>query len=163
IAERLNTTFHATSEPNLKVGDAKTRELILANVPYAYRHNHYRFLLVARQVPILPTPVDSTYRRKLEDALLDPTTTLFAAVKLEALGAGSTRSLRVGLESTSPWVQFAAAEALTYLGQTNGAPVLARLAEDHPALRASALKALASMDDAMCTDRLAELLSANDP
>ena len=46
IAERLNSTFHATSEPNLKVGEAKTKELILANVPFAYRHNHYRFLLV---------------------------------------------------------------------------------------------------------------------
>ncbi len=103
------------------------------------------------------------YRRKLEDELLDPTTTLIAAIKLEALGAGSTRSLRVGLESTSPWVRFASAEALTYLGQTDGAAELARLAEDHPALRALALKALASMDDAACTDRLAELMASRDP
>ena len=86
IAERLNNTFHATSEPNLKVGNAKKRELILANVPFAYRNNHYRFLLVARQVPILPTPNDSVYRRKLEDELLEPKTSLAAAVKLEALG-----------------------------------------------------------------------------
>ena len=136
IAERMNTTFHATVEPNLKVGEAKTRELILANVPYAYRHNHYRFLLVARQVPILPTPQNSAFRRKLEDELLDPQTTLTAAVKLEALGVGSTRALRVGLESTSPWVRFASAEALTYLGQTDGAAELGRLAEDHPSLRA---------------------------
>jgi hypothetical protein len=162
IAERLNSVFHATAEPNLKVGNAQTRELILANVPHAYRHNHYRFLLVARQVPILPTPQDSSYRRKLEDELLDPTTTLAAAVKLEALGASSSRALRVGLESTSPWVRFAAAEALTYLGQTDGAAELARLAEDHPALRAPALKALASMDDAACTDRLVELMAARD-
>lgn len=163
IAERLNSIFHATVEANLKVGEAKTRELILANVPYAYRHNHYRFLLVARQVPILPTPHDSAFRRKLEDELLDPQTTLTAAVKLEALGVSSTRALRVGLESTSPWVRFAAAEALTYLGQTDGALELGRLAEDHPALRAPALKALASMDDAACTDRLAELMGSNDP
>ena len=162
IAERLNSIFHATVEPNLKVGEAKTRELILTNVPAAYRHNHYRFLLVARQVPILPTPPDSAFRRRMEDELLDPQTTLTAAVKLEALGVSSTRALRVGLESTSPWVRFAAAEALTYLGQTDGAVELGRLAEDHPALRAPALKALASMDDAACTDRLAELMAAND-
>jgi hypothetical protein len=111
IAERLNSIFHATVEANMKVGEAKTRELILANVPFAYRHNHYRFLLVARQVPILPTPQDSAFRRKLEDELLDPQTTLTAAVKLEALGVSSTRALRVGLESTSPWVRFAAAGA----------------------------------------------------
>ena len=114
-------------------------------------------------MPILPTPQDSAFRRKLEDELLDPQTTLTAAVKLEALGVSSTRSLRVGLESTSPWVRFAAAEALTYLGQTDGAIELGRLAEDHPAFRAPALKALASMDDAACTDRLAELMGSNDP
>jgi Flagellar P-ring protein len=163
IAERLNSTFHATAEPNLKVADAKSRELILVNVPYAYRNNHYRFLLVARQVPILPPRADGIYPRKLEEELLDPATALSAAVKLEALGTPSMRSLRVGLESTSPWVRFAAAEALAYLGQTDGANELARLAEDHPALRAPALKALAAMDDAACTDRLADLMTGGDP
>jgi hypothetical protein len=162
VAERLNSTFHATSEPNLKVADAKSRELILVNVPLAYRNNHYRFLLVARHVPILPTGADSLYRRKLEEELLDPATTLHAAVKLEALGGSSLRSLRVGLESLSPWVRFASAEALTYLGQSDGAMELARLAEDHPALRAPCLKALASMDDSTCTDRLIELMSSSD-
>jgi hypothetical protein len=140
-----------------------TPEVVFANVPYAYRNNHYRYLLVARQIPILPPGRDTMYRKKLEDELLDPTTTLTAAVKLEALGASSARSLRVGLESSSPWVRFASAEALTYLGQTDGAAELARLAEDHPALRALALKALASMDDAVCTDRLAELTANSDP
>ena len=33
IAERLNTTFHTTADPNLKVADAKNRELIVVNVP----------------------------------------------------------------------------------------------------------------------------------
>jgi hypothetical protein len=163
IAERLNSTFHATAEPNLKVADAKSRELILVNVPLAYRNNHYRFLLVARQIPILPNGADAAYRRKLEEDLLDPATTLTAAVKLEALGSQSMRSLRVGLESLSPWVRFASAEALTYLGQTDGAAELARLAEDHPSLRAPSLKALAAMDDAACTDRLVELMASPDP
>jgi hypothetical protein len=163
LAERINSTFHATSEPNLRVAEAKTRELILVNVPVAYRNNHYRFLLVARQVPILPTGADSLYRKKLEEELLDPTTCLTAAVKLEALGTSSMRALRVGLESPSPWVRFASGEALTYLGQTDGAAELARLAEDHPALRAPALKALSAMDDAACTDRLVELTASSDP
>jgi hypothetical protein len=163
VAERLNTTFHATIEPNLKVADAKSKELIVANVPAAYRYNHYRFLLVARQVPILPAGGDVAAHRRLEEDLLDPRTTLVAAIKLEALGGNSMRTLRVGLESLSPWVRFASAEALTYLGQTDGAAELARLALDHPALRAPCLKALASMDDAACTDRLAELMNAPDP
>jgi hypothetical protein len=162
IAERLNTTFHTTSDPNLKVAEAKTRELILVSVPTAYRHNHYRFLLVARQVPYMPLSATSAYRSKLEEELMDASTALAAAVKLEALGGDCRRSLRVGLESPSPWVRFAAAEALAYMGQTDGVGELARLAEDHPALRAQCLKALASVDDAAGTDRLVEMLASSD-
>lgn len=162
VAERLNTTFHTTSDPNLKVAEAKNRELILVSVPTAYRHNHYRFLLVARQVPYTPVAAASAYRAKLEEELMDPSAALAAAVKLEALGGDCKRSLRVGLESPSPWVRFAAAEALAYLGQTDGVGELARLAEDHPALRAQCLKALASVDDAAGTDRLVEMLSGAD-
>ncbi|MFM8274237.1 MAG: flagellar basal body P-ring protein FlgI [Gemmata sp.] len=163
IAERLNTTFHTTADPNLKVADAKNRELIVVNVPTAYRHNHYRFLLVARQVPYNPVEPNSAYRRRLEDELMDPVTALTAAVKLEALGGDCRRSLKVGLESPSPWVRFAAAEALAYLAQTDGTSELARLAEDHPALRAQCLKALASVDDASGTDKLVEMLGHSDP
>jgi hypothetical protein len=163
IAERLNTTFHTTMDPNLKVAEAKNRELILLNVPTSYRHNHYRFLVVARQVPYSPVNGASPYRAKLEEELMDPATALTAAVKLEALGGDVRRSLRVGLESPSPWVRFAAAEALAYLGQTDGVGELARLAEDHPALRAQCLTALASVDDAAGTDRLVDLLASSDP
>lgn len=162
VAERLNSTFHTTADPNLKVADAKDRELILVNVPTAYRHNHYRFLLVARQVPYTEVKPGSAYRQKLEDELMDPATALAAAVKLEALGGDCRRSLKIGLESASPWVRFAAAEALAYLGQTDGTAELARLAEDHPAVRAQCLKALASVDDASGTDKLVEMLTSSD-
>lgn len=162
IAERLNSTFHTTADRTLKVAEAKTKELILLNVPYNYRHNHYRFLLVTRQVPFNPVSPGSAYRQKLEEELLDPSTTLTAAVKLEALGGDNQRSLRLGLESPSPWVRFAAAEALAYLGQTESVSELARLAEDHPALRAQCFTALASIDDGSSTNRLVEMLSSND-
>jgi hypothetical protein len=162
VADRLCSTFHATADPNTKVADAKTRELVIVNVPPAYRHNHYRFLLVARQVPVVPVAADSLHRRKLEEELLDPATALRAAVKLEALGGDSHRSLRLGLHHASPWVRFAAAEALAYLGHTDGAGELAKLAEDHPALRAHCLKALASIDDGASTDRLGGLMAGPD-
>ncbi|HEX4610595.1 MAG TPA: HEAT repeat domain-containing protein [Urbifossiella sp.] len=163
VAERLNATFHGGDDPTRKVAEAKRPELVVVNVPYAYRNNHHRFLLVARQVPIVPVAAGSPYRTKLEESLLDPATCLTAAVKLEALGGDSRRALRVGLESPSPWVRFAAAEALTYLGHTDGAAVLAKTVEEHPALRAYALKALAVMDDAACTDRLVDLMGSADP
>lgn len=163
VAERLNTTFHGSVDPNSKVADARTRETVLVNVPYPYRNNHYRFLLVSRQVPIVAIAPDSLHRRKLEDELLAPATTLTAAIKLEALGGDSRRTLRLGLESPSPWVRFAAAESLAYLGHTDGAHELAKLAEEHPALRAYCLKALAATDDAAFTDRLVDLMSSSDP
>lgn len=160
VASRLNSTFHATTEANAKVATAQTKELVVVSVPSAYRHNHYRFLLVARQVPLSSVAPDSLYRRKLEEELMDPSTALMAAIKLEALGGDCHRSLKVGLESPSPWVRFASAEALAYVGHTDGAAELAKLAEDHPALRAHCLKALASMDDAASTDRLVDLLGS---
>ncbi len=159
VAARLNGTFHATVDANSKVATAQTKELVMVSVPSAYRHNHFRYLLVARQVPIAPVASDSLYRLELEEQLMDPSTALTAAIKLEALGGDCHRSLRVGLESPSPWVRFAAAESLAYLGHTDGTLELAKLAEDHPALRAHCLKALASMDDAASTDRLAELMN----
>ena len=61
-----------------------------------------------------------------------------AAIKLEALGPDSRQPLRVGLQSDSPWVRFAAAEALAYLGHADGAKDLAELAEKHPATTAAA-------------------------
>src|SRR5262249_40956361 len=127
VADRLVSTFHANADPGSKVAEAKTRELVLVNVPPAYRHNHYRVLLVARQLPLLPVTPDSIYRRKLETELLDPATALTAAIKLEAIGGDVHRSLRLGLRDSSlgsPWVRFAAAEALAYLGQTDGAEEL---------------------------------------
>ena len=165
IAERLNAVFQAPGVVGNKVADAKVqgKPLVVAAVPPAYRLNHGRFLLVARQVPLNPVTPDSPYRKQLENELLQPETALVAALKLEALGTDSRQPLRVGLQSDSPWVKFAAAEALAYLGHADGAAELAALAENHPALRTHCLTALASLDDAVCLDQLAELMKKPDP
>lgn len=165
VAERLNAVFQAPGILGNKVADAKVqgKPLVVASVPPAYRLNHSRFLLVARQVPLNPVSPDSPYRKQLETELLQPETALVAALKLEALGTDSRQPLRVGLQSESPWVKFAAAEALTYLGHADGAAELATLAEKHPALRTHCLSALASLDDAVCLDQLAELMKKPDP
>jgi len=167
IAERMNAVFHAPGDRLTTLAEAKVhgRPLVIAFVPPAYRLNHGRFLLVARQVPLAPVPMDSPYRRQLEVEVTRPETALVAALKLEALGEGSEHALRVGLESDSPWVRFAAAESLAYLGkaQERVAIELARLAETHPSLRSHCLTALASQDDAYCVDQLVELLKKPDP
>jgi hypothetical protein len=163
VAERLNAAFQGNGDASLRIAEAKTRELVTVSVPYAYRNNHHRFLLVSRQVPINPVGADSFYRRKLEEELHEPAAALTAAIKLEAIGVNTRQPLRVALNNNSPWVRFAAAESLAYLGHTDGAAELAKLAEEHPALRAHCLKALAASDDAAFTDRLVELMSTTDP
>ena len=165
VAERLNTVFHAIGDQGGKLADAKVqgRPLVVSNVPPAYRWNHTRFLLVARQVPLVPIDLDHPYRRQLEHDLVRPENALTAAIKLEALGPDSRQALRVGLQSDSPWVRFASAEALAYLGHPDGAKDLAELAAAHPALRSHCLTALASLDDAVSTDQLAELMKHSDP
>ncbi|HET6572008.1 MAG TPA: HEAT repeat domain-containing protein, partial [Fimbriiglobus sp.] len=148
-----------------KLAEAKVqgKPLVVSHVPPAYRLNHGRFLLVARQVPLNPVTPDSPYRKQLENELLRPEMAITAALKLEALGPDSRQPLRVGLQSESPWVRFASAEALAYLGHSDGARDLAELAEKHPSLRSHCLTALASLDDAICLDQLAELMKRPDP
>lgn len=165
IASRLNTVFHGTGDKMGKVADAVVsgRPMVSVYVPPAYRLNHQRFIQVARLVPVVaPGPTDPN-RRKLEQELLAPETAIVAAMKLEALGVDGVAALRVGLEDKdphSPWVRFAAAQSLCYLGKAdpNAAHILAECAEKHPALRTHALLALASQDDAHCLDQLAELM-----
>ena len=164
VAERINSVFHATGDRYGKVAEAKVqgKPLVVAHVPPAYRLNHGRFLLVARQVPLVPLEPGSPYRQQLEHDLVRPESALTAAIKLEALGADSRQALRVGLQSESPWVRFASAEALAYLGHPDGAKDLAELAEKHPAMRTHCLTALASMDDGACADLLADLMKKPD-
>lgn len=167
IAARLNNVFHGSTDRGNKIAEAKVqgKPLVAVFVPPTYKHNHGRFLMVARQVPLVTPAANDPYRKKLQQELLQPETTLLASVKLEALGTESEDALRVGLESDSHWVQFAAAQSLAYLGKAdpNASAVLARLAERHPALRAHCLKALAAQDDAHCIDQLGELMKSKDP
>ncbi len=165
IAERLNAVFPAPGDRVTKLAEAKVqgKPLVVSFVPPTYRLNHTRFLLVARQVPLNPVSSESPYRKQLENDLLRPELAVTAAIKLEALGVDSRQALRVGLQSDSRWVRFAAAESLAYLGHADGAKDLGDLAARHPALRTQCLTALASLDDAVCLDQLAELTRNPDP
>lgn len=165
VAERLNAVFHAAGDVGGKLAEAKVanQPMVVCMVPPAYRLNHTRFLTVAHHVPLSPVTADTPYRKQLENDLLRPETAIVAAVKLEALGGDSKVPLRVGLESESPWVRFASAEALAYLGFSDGAKDLADLAAKHPSVRTQCLTALASLDDAVCLDQLVELMRHSDP
>src|SRR5260370_18308110 len=98
------------------------------------------------------------YRAQLQEAVVDPARKVIAALRLEALGAESKTTLRLGLESKNPLVRFCAAESLTYLGSTSGRAELARVVKQQPYVRAYALAALAALDESVCHDQLSELL-----
>lgn len=168
VAARMNGVFHGTGDKAGKVAEAQVqgrRPMVTAYVPPTYRLNHHRFILVARSIPLSAPSANDPHRKKLELELLQPESAILAALKLEALGSDSEEALRVGLEhSESPWVRFAAAQSLCYLGKADpkAAQVLGQIAEKHPAMRTHALTALASQDDAPCLDQLVELMKKGD-
>ena len=60
-------------------------------------------------------------------------------------------------------MRFASAEALTYLGTTDGMDELARLAEAHESLRCQCLSALASLNESRSQAKLTELMKSSKP
>jgi hypothetical protein len=161
-AERINETFHGVT-PGI-AGDlaaAKDKRLVYMHVPPQYKLNLPHFIRVVRLIPLYQTAEAEriAYARQLEEQLLDPTRTILAALKLEALGTESVPTLRHGLKSDHPLVRFTSAEALAYLGVASGGEELSRLASSQPALRVYCLTALASLDEAISHVELRNLLN----
>jgi Flagellar P-ring protein len=165
VADRINETFHGADRGILSnVAVAKTKSLLVLNVPAQYKLNLPRYLRVVRLIPYEATPdANSPYRRRLEHQLLDPAHAITAALRLEALGSEGVPTLKNGLDSTHPLVRFAAAEALAYLGNPSCGQELATLVDQQPLLRAFSLTAMASLDEAISHVKLRELLAASDP
>jgi hypothetical protein len=172
-ADRVNDALqgHTTvGTPGSELAVAKDNTTIFLNMPPQYKLNIPRFLRVVRLIPIREgreaitaaggssTEKRAAYRKKLADDLLDPARTVVASLRLEALGKDSTTALKSALESNHPLVRFCAAEALAYLGNTCCGEELAQVVEKQPLLRAYALTALASLDEAVCHVKLKELL-----
>ncbi|HEY1376080.1 MAG TPA: flagellar basal body P-ring protein FlgI, partial [Gemmataceae bacterium] len=166
IAERINETFHGAGGGGAEtdVAIARSKTVVTLTVPGAYRLNMARFLRVVRLVPLTEAPpADGGYAQKLSKQMLDPATTITAALRLEALGAQSIPALKVGLHSDVPLVRFAAAEALAYLGSPSCGEELGRQVAEQPFVQAFALTALASLNEAVCRVKLEELLTAPGP
>jgi hypothetical protein len=181
VADRLNETFH-TAAPGVageEMALAKDNSVVAIGVPPQYRYNLPRYLRVVRLVPLrenlealhdkhapaggkAAAPAGN-YRHQLEEDLLDPNRTVTAALRLEALGQGSVPALKTGLQHEHSLVRFCAAEALAYLDNPAGGEELAKMIEEHAALRAFSLTALASMDQAISHVKLRDLLASPHP
>jgi hypothetical protein len=164
-ADRINETFHGQYRGALTdVATAKTNTYLVLRIPQQYKYNLPRYLRVVRLIPLRETPTaNSPYRRRLEEELLDPTHTVTAALRLEALGSDSIPTLKRGLESSHALVRFTSAEALAYLGSPSCGEELAALVEHQPPLRAFSLTAMASLDEAVSHVKLRDLLSTPTP
>jgi hypothetical protein len=164
IAERINETFHGPGVGSSDLAVAKTKSYVTLTVPGPYRLNIARYLRVVRLIPLTEAPpAEGTYVQKLAKQLLDPTTTVKAALRLEALGAQSVPTIKVGLQSDVPLVRFAAAESLAYLGSPSCGEELGKQVAEQPFVQAFALTALASLNEAVCRVKLEELLTAPSP
>jgi hypothetical protein len=163
VADRINETFQGSFRGMAGDGYAKAenKEVVYLGVPPQYKHNLPRYLRVVGLIPLAGAPpAGSPYRHRLDEDLLDPTRTVMAALRLEALGSESIPALKRGLLSEHPLVRFTSAEALAYLGCPACGDELAKLVEQQPVLRAYCLTALASLDEAVCHVKLNELLAS---
>jgi hypothetical protein len=169
VAERINQTFQGGLRGSVedKIAVAKNNLAVMLRVPAQYRPNLLRYLRVVRFIPLRTDAADAPpaegndrrpYRQRLAADLLDPTQTVVAALRLEALGNRSTPVLQKGLLSPHPLVRFCSAEALAYLGSPTGAEELARAVVEQPLFRAFGLTALASLDESISRDKLRDLL-----
>ena len=168
ISDRINNTF----QPNVRNIDTHLAHTadnvsISLRVPPQYRYNLPRYLQVVRVIPLSDSndfvPKEGqqdrrSYRQKLADDLLDPSRTVVAAIRLEALGQPSLPTLKAGLKSPYPLVRFASAEALTYLGSAAGCEELGGCAVKYPILRSNVLAALASLDEAASVLQLRKMI-----
>jgi len=164
VARQLNQTHDQNSLSQSEMAKAVSKDIINVRVPFAYRFDHERFLRIARLTPITDKDVDlPRYRKRLEKMLMDPHDTMRAAMRLEAMGRDSVPMLMSGLESDHPFVRFASAEALAYLGNTAGVETLSRLAQEHPILANHCTIALANLGESICRHKLGDLLTSDQP
>jgi hypothetical protein len=164
IAERVTQTFNGPGAAAGEVAVARSKNYVTLTVPGPYRLNVSRYLRVVGLIPLTEAPpADGAYVKKLGRQLLDPSTTVTAALRLEALGATSIPALKAGLHSDVPLVRFASAESLAYLGSPSCGEELAKQVAEQPFVQAFALTALASLNEAVCRVKLEELLTAPGP
>jgi flagellar basal body P-ring protein FlgI len=172
VAQRINDTFRSSLGGALgdKVADPKTGTVVVLNVPPQYRLNLPHYMRVIGLIPLRNNETTASkaadagrsYRKRLEDEVLDPARAVTAALRLEALGESGQGALKRGLQSDSELVRFCCAEALAYEGDPHAAAELAKLV-DEPALRAFCLTALASLDESASYQALIEMLNSPVP
>lgn len=165
VEEVIKLRFHENDRGDQKGMAIPTRgdDRLILKVPKVYHHNQSRYFQVVASLPLVDTPNLRAQRMQTwGKELLVAKAAGKAALKLEGLGSNSIPTLKDGLASPDPLVKFFSAEAMAYLGNVDGARVLAETAKARPEFRSYALKALAAMDQAAGLMRLRELMGEAD-
>jgi flagellar basal body P-ring protein FlgI len=160
----INQRFHQMEDGHQKgVATGKTASFLVLRVPELYHQNQLRYFRVVQSLPMVDAP-ELRVRRQAAwtKELMDPKTAGLAALKLEGLGPTAVDSLKEGLKSPNPQVQFFAAEAMAYLNDTSGVEVLGETVIHRPEFRVYALAALASLDQSASHIKLRKLMDEPD-
>jgi len=162
IANRIGLRFHDYDKHGIKrkMATAKSHAHLELTVHKRYRENYSRYLQCIRHMSLSETPVEKHMRlQELTKHIQFGPTSAKAALQLEAIGSEGIPILKEGLQSPQMEARFRAAEALAYLGNTDGVPVLQEAADKEPAFRIYALAALAVLNDGTSSRALTELMN----
>ena len=163
IGAAINDRFHDFDHGSKKgLANPTTDVYLELKVHSRYQHDVSRYIQVLRAIVVGESPVERIARlSELEKQLLEPTTSQFAAIQMEAIGKESLRSLRKGLTSTDPEVRFYTAETLAYLDDADAVPELFEAARTERAFRWRAMAALAVLDQYAAQEALLELMNVS--
>ncbi len=122
MADRINQVSTSARPPTSNWPPPNARPACGCECRRATSLNVPHFIRVVRLIPMEDVTEQSqasgpgqpkSYRQRLTEDLLDPSRTVIASLRLEALGQKSVPTLKQGLASPQPLVRFCAAEGLT--------------------------------------------------
>ncbi len=162
IARAINMRFSTRVAGSPEgVANPVSDRLIEILIPDDYRHNVGRYFHVMLNIAFDETADQRINRlERLERELHMPDKSSLAAIRLEAIGDEAKGALKRGLRSEHFEVQFHAAQALAYMGDSAGVPALQKAAENEQAFRWHALTALGSLRDSSSERALVALFNA---
>ena len=138
---------------------AKTPSFLVLRVPELYHQNQEHYFRVVQLLPMIDSPELRTRRAAAwSKELLDPTTAGVAAMKLEGLGAATSKLSKRASRAPIRRSASSAAESLAYLNDTAGVDTLGETAIQNKKFRVYALAALAAMDQPASHLKLRKLM-----
>ena len=161
ITQAVNQRFrYRTSLGHDGVAEPKSDRTIELQLPQVYRNNVGRYASVLNQLVFSEKASQRQERlTELEALIGEPAKSSLAALQLEAIGDTAMPVLRAALSHNDLEVRFHAAEALAYMGASDGISELVAAAKADKSYRWHAFAALAAMDERESANVLSEFFN----